>query len=244
MREYYISKEIRLLMQGDMSVATYFSKLLQLWGDEDSYEDDDVCELGEKCKSTQCMYDKKLKTRIQKFLIGLNDTHAQVRTQILATRPRRGLDETYALVVDNESQQKITKPVVIEASALYSFAIDRSYKQPNERQHNNNSGNSNATGSVNTRNRRQLFFSHCNIPQDILRTLATNLMAIHQAIGCIEEILLNKIRDIDLLQIMLLICLTLQVTILMRTMRKCYLQDLKAHHAISFLKSRSNYQSC
>ncbi|KAL9687541.1 hypothetical protein QQ045_031945 [Rhodiola kirilowii] len=130
MRIYSISKDINLLMQGEMNVYSYFGKLLQLWGDEDSYEDDVLCELGEKCKSTKCMHDKKQNTRIQKFLMGLNDVHSQIRTQILSTRPKLGLDDAYALVISDESQKNITKRVVVEASALYSSytnQTDRSY---------------------------------------------------------------------------------------------------------------------
>ncbi|CAM8982108.1 unnamed protein product [Rhodiola kirilowii] len=172
MREYSISKVINLLMQGEMTVSTYFGKLLQLWKDEDSYEDDILCELGEKCKSTTCMNDKKLKTRIQKFLMRLNDTHANVRTQIIATRPKPGLHETYSLVVDDESQKRITKPIVVEASALYtSFNNqndrqyhdhhDRQYNNPADRQYNNNNASNSSTTSGNNRNRKSLFCTHC-----------------------------------------------------------------------------------
>ncbi|CAM8969548.1 unnamed protein product [Rhodiola kirilowii] len=53
MREYSIAKEITLLMHGELTVASYFNKLLQLWGAEDSYENDVLCTLGETCKSTK-----------------------------------------------------------------------------------------------------------------------------------------------------------------------------------------------
>ncbi|KAL9663805.1 hypothetical protein QQ045_019196 [Rhodiola kirilowii] len=79
MREYSIVKEITLLMQGELIVASYFNKLLQLCGDEDSYENDVLCTLGEQCLSTKCMQNKKLKTGIQKFLMGLNEVHAHIR---------------------------------------------------------------------------------------------------------------------------------------------------------------------
>ncbi|CAM8938199.1 unnamed protein product [Rhodiola kirilowii] len=172
MREYSISKEISLLMQGDLSVSTYFSKLLQLWGYEDSYENDTLCELGEKCKSTACMNDKKLKTKIQKFLMGLNDIHVAVRTQILATRPKPGLDEIYSLVIDDEDQKRITKPTVVEASVLYiSFnnQNDRQHNNQNDRQYNSyadrqSNGNRSGTAtSANSRNRKPMVCTHYQI---------------------------------------------------------------------------------
>ncbi|KAL9666314.1 hypothetical protein QQ045_000642 [Rhodiola kirilowii] len=53
MREYSIVKEITLLLQGELTVASYFNKLLQLWGDEDSYENGVLCTLGDQCLSTK-----------------------------------------------------------------------------------------------------------------------------------------------------------------------------------------------
>ncbi|CAM8893240.1 unnamed protein product [Rhodiola kirilowii] len=183
MREYSIAKEITLLMQGELTVASYFNKLLQLWGDEDSYENDELCTLGETCKSTKCMQDKKQKNRIQKFLMGLNEVHAQVRTQILATRPRLGLDASYSLVIDDEMEKLISKPKVIEASALYS-----AHTRPNDRQnqgqfshsYDRNSGQNKSysagnystnTGSnpTNTRSRRP-FCSHCQTSGHVKET--------------------------------------------------------------------------
>ncbi|CAM8904486.1 unnamed protein product [Rhodiola kirilowii] len=181
MKEYSISREINLLMQGEMTVSTYFSKLLQLWGDEDSYEDDDLCDLAEKCKSTKCMHDKKTKTRIQKFLMGLNDIHANVRTQILATRPLPDLNEAYSLILSDESQKRISKPVVIKASALYSSYSKQSDRQNNsssDRQFNNyndrQSGFNKANGTNSTantdRNRRTLQCIHCQLQGHLKET--------------------------------------------------------------------------
>ncbi|KAL9684470.1 hypothetical protein QQ045_021909 [Rhodiola kirilowii] len=175
MRVYSISKEISLLMQGELTVSSYFNKLLQLWGDEDSYEDNELCDLGEKCKSTKCMYNKKLKTRIQKFLIGPNAIHSQVRTQILSTTPQPRLDEAYSLVMNDEAQKLLTKPIVIEASALYSSYSNQNVRQsPNqtdqsfgntyELQFNNNKPYNTGGPTNNTINRRQLLCTNCQLP--------------------------------------------------------------------------------
>ncbi|CAM8948593.1 unnamed protein product [Rhodiola kirilowii] len=175
MREYSISKDISLLMQGDMLVPTYYGKLIQLWGDEDSYSNDELCTLGEQCKSTKCMYAKKMKTRLQKFLMGLNDIHSQVRTQILITKPQPTLKEAYSLVVKDEAQKRLTQPIVMEASALYSShnnQYNRPRNQPYDRQNSNNDKqngtgktytNSGTSNNFNTRDRRQLFCTNCHL---------------------------------------------------------------------------------
>ncbi|CAM8945296.1 unnamed protein product [Rhodiola kirilowii] len=183
MREYSIAKEITLLMQGELTVASYFNKLLQLWGDEDSYENDVLCNLGDQCLSTKCMQNKKMKTRIQKFLMGLNEVHAQIRTQILATRPRLGLDAAYALVVDDEMEKLISKPKVTEASALYTAQTrqtDRYNQGQNSQYFNRNAGqtknystgNSSTTSenySSNNRSRRP-FCTHCQVSGHVKET--------------------------------------------------------------------------
>ncbi|CAM8944625.1 unnamed protein product [Rhodiola kirilowii] len=175
MREYSISKDISLLMQGDMLVSTYNGKLIQLWGDEDSYTNDELCTLGENCKSTKCMYAKKMKARLQKFLMGLNDIHSQVRTQILITRPQPSLKEAYSLVIKDEAQKRLTQPVIMEASALYSSyntQNDRPRNQTYDRQTTNSDRNngsskshvsSGTTSRDNIRNRRQLFCTNCQL---------------------------------------------------------------------------------
>ncbi|KAL9675943.1 hypothetical protein QQ045_004152 [Rhodiola kirilowii] len=176
MREYSISKDISLLMQGDMLVSTYYGKLIQLWGDEDSYTNDELCTLGENCKSTKCMYAKKMKARLQKFLMGLNDIHSQVRTQVLITRPQPSLKEAYSLVIKDEAQKRLIQPTVMEASALYSVynaQNDRARNNTYDMQTTNNDRNNGTTKNYatfgttngsNSRNRRQLFCTNCQLP--------------------------------------------------------------------------------
>ncbi|CAM8949023.1 unnamed protein product [Rhodiola kirilowii] len=84
---FAVQQEIAELMQGDLSVAGYYGKLIQLWGDEDDLMDDEHCDLGHQCKAAKCSTARKMKNRIMKFLMGLNEDYLTVRSQALQMQP-------------------------------------------------------------------------------------------------------------------------------------------------------------
>ncbi|KAL9668443.1 hypothetical protein QQ045_002826 [Rhodiola kirilowii] len=94
-------------------------------------------------------------------------------TQIVSTTPKLGLDDAYALVISDESQKNLTKPVVVEASALYSSytnqadisysnQMDMPYINTNERQFLNNKAYHTGANPNANRNRRP-FCTHCQL---------------------------------------------------------------------------------
>ncbi|KAL9686799.1 hypothetical protein QQ045_031192 [Rhodiola kirilowii] len=96
--------------------------------------------------------------------MGLNDIHAQVRTQILSTRPQPTLDEAYSLVVNDETEKRLTKPVVTEASALFSSYNNQhhmSFNQSADRQNANLKTYNNGDIPNQNRNRRPLLCTYC-----------------------------------------------------------------------------------
>ncbi|KAL9687914.1 hypothetical protein QQ045_032323 [Rhodiola kirilowii] len=66
---FSVQQDIFELKQGDMTIAQYYGKLIQLWGDEDTLVDKQVCDLGARCKATKCFAMRKMKDRIMKFLM-------------------------------------------------------------------------------------------------------------------------------------------------------------------------------
>ncbi|CAM8878028.1 unnamed protein product [Rhodiola kirilowii] len=104
-----VHKEIAVLTQGDMSVASYFGKLRKLWGDKESLDEEDLCTLGLACKSTKTMMLRKERNKNIKFLMGLNDAYIPIWTQILAMRPLPKIIEAYGLIITEESQRGLTK---------------------------------------------------------------------------------------------------------------------------------------
>ncbi|KAL9680578.1 hypothetical protein QQ045_018459 [Rhodiola kirilowii] len=61
--------------------------------------------------------------------MGLNDEYSHIRTHILSLRELPNLDVVYDIILNDESQQKVTKNPHIEASALYSNQQDNAKGQ-------------------------------------------------------------------------------------------------------------------
>ncbi|CAM8942004.1 unnamed protein product [Rhodiola kirilowii] len=155
---FSIQQEISEMMQGDMSIAIYYGKLIKLWGDEDSLIERQVCDLGTKCKATKCFDSRKMKDRIMKFLMGLNEAYTAVRSQILLMEPFPTLREVYKMLISEETTRKSKKPVVAEISALYA---NQNSSTPGGNSKQGMSRN-NYSGGANNKGRRP-FCTNCNI---------------------------------------------------------------------------------
>ncbi|CAM8945339.1 unnamed protein product [Rhodiola kirilowii] len=117
---FSVQQEIADLMQGQLSIAKYYGQLIKLWGDEDSVVDKQACDLGARCKAMRCFDARKMKDRIMKFLMGLNEVYAPVRSHILLAEPFSTLGEVYKMLISEETTKRSKKLVVAEVSALYA----------------------------------------------------------------------------------------------------------------------------
>ncbi|XP_019227759.1 PREDICTED: uncharacterized protein LOC109209046 [Nicotiana attenuata] len=99
---YHLQKEILKLAQGSSSIAGYFTTLKRLWDELDSLNS----HLGCTC---DCTCDGKIMEdqRVIQFLMGLNDFYAQARGNILMMSPPPGIDQSYSLLLQDESQREI-----------------------------------------------------------------------------------------------------------------------------------------
>ncbi|XP_075091495.1 uncharacterized protein LOC142171704 [Nicotiana tabacum] len=97
MRIYQLHREIATISQGTDSISTYFTKLKKLWGVFDtivpppSFVKDYVELLNQQ--------------RLLQFLGGLNDSYSQARRQILMKSTEPSLNQTYAMVIEDETQK-------------------------------------------------------------------------------------------------------------------------------------------
>ncbi|XP_075104642.1 uncharacterized protein LOC142178819 [Nicotiana tabacum] len=104
---YHLQKELSGLAQGNCDIAGYFTKLKRLWDELDalnviiccSY----VCVCEGKAKLTKSLEDQRL---IQ-FLMGLNDTYAQARGNILMMNPLLSMDVAYSLLLQDKNQREV-----------------------------------------------------------------------------------------------------------------------------------------
>ena len=122
-RVFYLHKEIATLTQGSQSVSDYFSQMRNLWDELDALMSCPGC----NCTESRSYAQHYGYQRLLQFLMGLNETYAQCRSQILMLTPLPTLNKAYSLVINHESQRSIamSTPVgkiseVLEGAAFFS----------------------------------------------------------------------------------------------------------------------------
>ncbi|XP_022856063.1 uncharacterized protein LOC111377235, partial [Olea europaea var. sylvestris] len=106
-RIFQLRRELMNLTQGQLSVGVYFTKLKTIWEELSNYRP--ICSCG-KCS---CGENKKLSEHYQmeyvmSFLMGLNDTFAQGRGQLLLMDPMPSINKVFSLVSQEEHQRNIS----------------------------------------------------------------------------------------------------------------------------------------
>ncbi|XP_075099496.1 uncharacterized protein LOC142176264 [Nicotiana tabacum] len=102
-RVLYVSIKIHNLTQGTLSVDDYFSKLRDLWDEFDAIM---------PCPGCPCPESKKYAQhfeyhRLLQFLMGLNESYSQSRSQIMMKYPIPSINKAYSLLIDQESQRSL-----------------------------------------------------------------------------------------------------------------------------------------
>lgn len=96
-RIFHLNREIATISQGSSSVSTYFTRLKGLWDELASYSDACSCSCGTKHDRQQLM----------QFLMGLNESFAAVRDQILLMNPLPTVRQACSSVSQAEKQRAL-----------------------------------------------------------------------------------------------------------------------------------------
>ncbi|XP_013632466.1 PREDICTED: uncharacterized protein LOC106337911 [Brassica oleracea var. oleracea] len=133
-RIFEIEQRLSNIQQGSSDVSTYYTELVTLWEEYQNYVDLPLCTCG-KCECNAALSWEKLqqRSRVTKFLMGLNEAYDSTRRHILMLKPIPSIEEAFNMVAQNE-RQKLLRPslnpdnVVFHASAQaqpqYSEPID------------------------------------------------------------------------------------------------------------------------
>ncbi|KZV39447.1 hypothetical protein F511_13438 [Dorcoceras hygrometricum] len=106
-RVYQIKKMLNALQQGAMGISSYYTKLRILWDELRDYQPTSVC----NCGSMREWVTYQNQECVMHFLMGLNESYAQVREQILMMEPLPIISKVFALVVQEERQRSINHGV-------------------------------------------------------------------------------------------------------------------------------------
>ncbi|XP_019267542.1 PREDICTED: uncharacterized protein LOC109244841 [Nicotiana attenuata] len=102
-RSFNLHKEIATLNQGTASVSVYFSKLKDLWEEFEALVTFPGCD----CAKSRDFVIHLQKLKLFQFLMGLNDSYSQARSQILLMSPMPTVNQAYAMIISDESQKTV-----------------------------------------------------------------------------------------------------------------------------------------
>ena len=91
---YNLQKEIAELHQVETSIIDFFTQLKVLWGQLQNNSPFPSCTCGKcTCNMNKRLNDLQSRESVMKFLMGINDSFSQVRTQILLMDPFSSLNK-------------------------------------------------------------------------------------------------------------------------------------------------------
>ncbi|RVW99200.1 Retrovirus-related Pol polyprotein from transposon RE1 [Vitis vinifera] len=116
-RIYQIKRDIVEHRQGQQSISVYYTKLKAFWDELSSYHEVLSC----SCGGLEKLKEMDEKERVMQFLMGLNDSYAAIRGQILLMQPLPDTRRVYSLVLQQEKQVQKQK------TPLHCSYCDRDY---------------------------------------------------------------------------------------------------------------------
>ncbi|XP_038713330.1 uncharacterized protein LOC120007200 [Tripterygium wilfordii] len=130
-RIYELKKEIASISQGILSVTDYYTRIKAFWDELYHYRPLPTV----STEAMEILLSYQHQDCVMQFLMGLNDTYAHVRSQILLMDPLPPINKVYSLVLQEERQRAITSavPTFSEPSAMavktQSFAEQRKFNR-------------------------------------------------------------------------------------------------------------------
>ena len=111
-RVYEIEQRLSTIQQGSMDVTQYYTELITLWEEYKNYIELPVCTCGRcECNAAILWEQMQQRSRVTKFLMGLNESYEQTRRHILMLKPIPNIEETFNMVAQDERQRAV-KPVI------------------------------------------------------------------------------------------------------------------------------------
>ncbi|XP_075098916.1 uncharacterized protein LOC142175815 [Nicotiana tabacum] len=102
-RIFQLHRKIATILQGTDSVSAYFTRLKELWAEYDAMV---------LIPNSKEYVEHLQQQRLMQFLSSLNETYDQARHQILMKTVEPTLNQAYALIIEDESQNSSAHPVL------------------------------------------------------------------------------------------------------------------------------------
>jgi len=122
-RIFDIEQKLSKIQQGSMDVSTYYTALLTLWEEHRNYVELPVCTCGRcECDAAAKWERLQQRSRVTKFLMGLNEGFDQTRRHILMLKPIPTIEEAFNIVTLDERQKSVKPTTRIDNVAFQSVA--------------------------------------------------------------------------------------------------------------------------
>ncbi|XP_048438263.1 uncharacterized protein LOC125476347 [Pyrus x bretschneideri] len=124
---FHIENEIHNCVHSNMTVSSYFTKLKSLWDERDTLCSIPTCHCEARNEITSYVETQKT----MKFLMGLRDSYATVRSNTLLLDPLPTVNKAYALVLRHEKQVEVSngKGSTVQPEAAV-FAVRGAGREP------------------------------------------------------------------------------------------------------------------
>jgi len=103
---YHLQKELAHLDQGSTDIVGYFTNMKMLWDELDTLYANMLCTYECSCEGKKKMIQFKGEERLIHFLMGLNDTNAPARSNILMLYPLPTVNNAYSLLMQDDNQRE------------------------------------------------------------------------------------------------------------------------------------------
>lgn len=118
-RVFNLRKELSQLTQGNLSIASYFTKHRILVDVLDCLVSKPKC----SCTKCECDINGKLdgyeqSTQLTQFLMGLGDHYTAIRGQILLMNPLPNLSQCYSMLLQEENQREVQNVSGMNSSTI------------------------------------------------------------------------------------------------------------------------------
>lgn len=116
-RIFSLHREISDLRQGSSTVSAYYTKLRELWDEQSAILPLPSCQ----CDNTKIYAERAQQQRLLQFLVGLNETYAAARSQILLMSPLPSINQAFAMIAEDEAQRDLvrsTRPGSVDTMAM------------------------------------------------------------------------------------------------------------------------------
>ncbi|XP_043721176.1 uncharacterized protein LOC122668706 [Telopea speciosissima] len=114
-RAFHLKRAIATIHQGTDSLAVYYTRLKVLWDELSSYISVPSC----SCGAQSQLHSAAQTERVYHLLMGLSDSYAAIRSQILTMDPLPDVHRAYYLILQEEQQRALTSsPNLPDAAAM------------------------------------------------------------------------------------------------------------------------------